>query len=51
MNSFDFRSDMIKKIRAFEAWAWKDSNEYPENWTEVDTFEAWFNLFKDYVND
>ena len=51
MNSFDFREHMINKIRSFENWAWKDSIEQSEVWEDTTTFEQWFALFKEFIND
>jgi len=47
MDSFDFRRIMIEKIRAFEVYAWKDSNENPQDYEDM-TFDRWMELFKEY---
>lgn len=49
MNSFDFREDMIKKVRAFEKWAYKDQQENPEDYENI-SFDEWFRRFEEYVN-
>lgn len=50
MNSQDFRSFIIRKIRAFESWAWRDSMDNPEDWNDLDE-AAWIKLFEEYLNN
>jgi len=48
MDSFEFRRIMIEKIRAFESYAWKDSNENPDDYQGLD-FDGWLQLFNEYA--
>jgi hypothetical protein len=50
VNSFDFRKIMIEKIRAFETWAWRDSNDNPEDYANMD-FASWSALFAEYLEN
>lgn len=51
MNSFDFRTTMMEKIRAFEKWAWQDSLENPWEWGHEMTYEDWTDLFHIWVKN
>ena len=52
MNSFDFRANMMESLRAFDAWAWKDIMENPDEW-DLDSmeFQEWFEMFDSYLQD
>lgn len=48
MKSQDFRTEMIGKVRAFDAWAWKDETEFPECYRDYE-FPDWFELFCEFL--
>lgn len=50
VKSQDFRTFIIDQIRAFEAWAWKDGMENPEDWEKVISTKQWMDLFLDYID-
>lgn len=50
MNSLDFRSALLEKLRAFDSWAWKDSRDNPQDYEGMD-FWAWFDMFKTYLEN
>ncbi len=50
MNAFDFRAEMIEKIRAFENWAWRDEIQNPEEWISMG-FQEWFEMFENWMQN
>lgn len=50
MNSFDFRSIMMERLRAFEKWAWLDSTENPNEWDfQSMEFQEWMEMFDNWL--
>ncbi len=52
MNTFDFRAEMMERIRAFESWAWKDSLENPDEWDfDSMSFQEWMEMFDNWMQN
>lgn len=45
MKQEEFRTFMMKNLREFDAWAWKDQMDNPGDWKDSDTLENWFDMF------
>lgn len=50
MTSQEFRTEMINKIRAFDAWAYKDELADPECYRDYE-FQEWFELFDQWMQN
>ena len=49
MKQEEFRAFMMKNLREFDSWAWKDRLANPNDWNDLDTLESWFDMFVTYI--
>jgi len=50
MTAQEFRTEMINKIRAFDAWAYKDQLANPSEYEDYE-FQEWFELFEGWLQN